>query len=209
MRYSAVIAGLAVAVVASAASANRVEMRAFNAPNLPGLDLYVDVTDDPSGGVTFTFGNDSTNGAIITTIYFEQTGSPSHPLSNAMLSGASTGVLYEPTTGPGPGGGIPNWLGNEFRFDRVSQSGVSNGIAAGESLSISFDSLGFTASQIASLVANPNQENGFRLSQHVQSISDGEGGDFSVFTVSIPTPSAAFMGAAGLLILTRRRRGTH
>ncbi|MCC5787184.1 MAG: hypothetical protein JJU33_10845 [Phycisphaerales bacterium] len=210
------IAALAIAAAAGSSLGSQIPFHVYNAPGpLPGLSLWVEVQEVSASTVAFTFGNASTNGAISTKIYFEtpRDGSVLFDGSGG-ISAQSAGVSFE-NGGSGPenppGGSGVNWNGTDSHYFRTKQGGVSNGIGAGQWLTIE---LGLAQGvSYADILADLTSGN-FRIAQHVQSIQpDGisvgvitEGGNGSEITL-IPLPTGAGLAGLGLgLVALRRRR---
>ncbi len=210
------IAALAVAAAAGSSLGVQIPMSAYNAPGpLPGLSLWVDVQSTSASTVAFTFGNASTNGAISTKIFFET------PRGGSALFDGTGGIAAQSAgvsftnggSGPNdpPGGNGVNWNGTDKHYFRTKQGGVSNGIGAGQWLTIE---LGLAQGvSYADILADLNSGN-FRIAQHVQSIEPGdisvgvitEGGNSSEIAL-IPLPTGAGLAGVGLgLVALRRRR---
>lgn len=228
MKCSHIAAGVAVAALAAGAAANTVPFVVYendNFADVSGLNLFVDITDAGNDKVTFRFENQSNNGAIITELYFENTVFSSGSLLGGSVSDSHSNVNFGDPESPHPSNKTPGGFSDikwgdgppphnttlYFAARDSGSGGIDNGIGMGEWLEVTFDVVGgVTASDIAAAMAKSLIDSyvadGFRIAQHVQSI--GSNGD-SVWTISyIPTPSAAFLGAAGLLVLARRRRNT-
>lgn len=210
------IAALAVAAAAGSTLGAQIPLSAYNAPGpLPGLSLWVEVQEVSPSTVSFTFGNDSTNGAITTKIYFESPNDGSTLFDGSGgIAAQSAGVSFENGgSGPSdpPGGSAVNWNGTDSHYFRTKQGGVNNGIGAGQWLTIE---LGLAQGvSYADILADLTSGN-FRIAQHVQSIGP-DGISISAITGNgngteitlIPLPTGAGLAGLGLgLVALRRRR---
>lgn len=198
----------ALAAASGLASADIFHLAVYNnAANAPfdGLNLTVEVLDAGSA-VDFIFRNDSTQPAVVTALYFENS-----PIAGGLLNGRihdqSAGVSFSlGATPPQPAppaddfGGA--WSGNLLSSD-ADAPGPFNGInaAVGEHLTFRFDLDGIAFDDVLAALSGSMPD--FRIAQHVQSVAaNGEG---SVWTV-IPSPAGAALFALGGIAALRRRR---
>lgn len=219
--------GLAVwTLAATNAQAASVTFAAFDATtSTAGVSIWMDVQD---GGNTwdFVFHNNSSNGAVLTDIYFEV----AHRKQTALQLGRdnrtavnSSGVDFVKRATPKRlvGKEEVDWKGNAFSFGarRIGKSKIANGVASSESVTIQVHkTAGSTLSDVLALLESP----GTRIATYVRGLGDNSRGKASLIVAGpssnddrprpdvtmSPLPAAVWPGLILLGALGLRRKRT-
>jgi hypothetical protein len=166
--------------------------------NSGDFDIYVEVTNEETGQVDFTFYNESLFNSSIARIYFSE----NSLLDVAgIIEGDGTSFNQPATPGSLPGGRAlePSFVAiEEFSFSGGSPK-PKNGINPGEWVQITFD---LTSGGTFGEVIDKLNTAAFRLGVHVIALPDGS----SESAVTVPEPATICLLGLGSLTLLRKRR---
>jgi hypothetical protein len=220
--------GLAVwTLAATNAQAASVAFAAFDATaSTAGVNIWMDVQD---GGDTwdFVFHNGSTNGAVLTDIYFESTHRKQAVLqlgrNNRKAINSSSGVDFVKRATPKHlvGKEEVSWKGNAFSFGsrRIGKSKTVNGVSSSESVTIQVrKAAGSTLNDVLALLESP----GTRIATYIRGLGDNSRGKASFIAAGpsndgdrpqpdvtmSPLPAAVWPGLILLGALGLRRKRT-
>jgi hypothetical protein len=176
-----------------------------------GAQLSVEVEAAGANQVDFIFRNSGPLASSITDVYFDD----GTLLGIAAVMNGGPGVSFSQGASPGnlPGGNAVDF-NTTSGFNADSNPPVQPmGVNPGEMVTIRFNlingqGLADTIAALELALANPGQDvlGGLRIGIHVQGYSNGQSESFVTGGPVIPLPSAAAMGAVGLLVVARRRR---
>lgn len=169
-----------------------------------GIDATLDVKVN-NGQATFTFTNNSDDLAM-TRIYFGQ--GLGSLLSGGEMVGADNAHFGSGTISD-PAGGLPAWSGNFAKFGALPDKPkilFDNGLSAGETLTIVFDTTATASEIIDAILHDPGSQISARIigQKGVQGCANNTCG-----IVAAPIPAAVWlMGSAfaALGIVARRKR---
>jgi uncharacterized protein (TIGR03382 family) len=160
--------------------------------NVGEAQLTIDVSGGP-GTVVFLLQNSGPDACSVANVYFDDIG-----LLGSAVIGNGSGVNFEAGGSPPD---LPGGSGIGFITDQVFSARnpkPTNGVNAGESLTLTFALLG--GSSVADVVSAMNSGS-LRVGMHVISFANGESEGFVT-----PTPgSLALLGLGGLAAFRRRR----
>lgn len=170
-----------------------------------GIDATLDVKVN-NGQATFTFANNSDDLAI-TRIYFAQ--GLGSLLSGGKIVGADNAHHFGSGTSSDPAGDLPAWSGSFAKFGALPDKPkilFGNGLSAGETLTIVFDTTATTSEIIEAILHDPGSQIAARIigQKGVQGCANNTCG-----IVAAPIPAAVWlMGSAfaALGIVARRKR---